>query len=162
MADIDETPRPAESPESLVARLSAAKADAIHAGAEDALVIAADTVVVEGGEILGKPADEEQNRAFLARLAGRTHEVYTGHALRLGENARDRVVSTRVRFRPLSAGEIDRYVATGEGLDKAGGYAIQGLGSALVPHIEGCYFNVVGMSVATVVELAAELGVELV
>lgn len=161
-ADIDETPLAGEAPEQLVSRLGAAKAEAVAAASEAALVIAADTVVVLDHEILGKPSGEAENREYLARLSGRVHEVLTGHALRFRGSRAERVVSTRVRFRRLSDAEMDRYAATGEGLDKAGGYAIQGRGSALVPHIDGCYFNVVGMSVATVVELASQLGVELV
>ena len=162
-ADVDETPFPAEAPERLVARLGAAKADHVAAGLDgEALVIAADTEVVLDGEVLGKPADEAQNRAYLRRLSGRTHDVITGHSLRLGARSADRVISTRVTFRELGEREIERYAATGEGLDKAGGYAIQGRGAALVPHIEGCYFNVVGMSLAAVVDLAGALGVELV
>ena len=145
-----------------MARLSAAKAEAVANEGLEALVIAADTVVVRDGEILGKPVDDAENREFLDRLEGKTHEVYTGHALRLAGRAADEVVSTRVTFRSLPPGQIERYVASGEGLDKAGGYAIQGRGAMLVPHIDGCYFNVVGLSLATVVTLAGELGVELV
>jgi septum formation protein len=160
-ADLDETPEPGEAPDALVSRLSRAKAARVAAQRPEALVIAADTVVVLDGEILGKPRDVEENRSFIARLSGREHQVYTGHALVLAGRSAAAVRMTRVRFRPLTKGEIRAYAATGEGLDKAGGYAIQGVGAALVPHIEGCYFNVVGLSVATVVELAAELGVRL-
>jgi septum formation protein len=161
-ADIDESPLPDEDPEPLVERLSWAKAGHVADGRQDALVIAADTVVVCDGEILGKPADAGENRRFLERLAGRTHQVYTGHCLRRGGLSAGRVCRTDVTFRPLTGSEIDRYVATGEGLDKAGGYGIQGRGAALVPRVEGCYFNVVGLSLAAVVELAAELGAVLV
>lgn len=162
VADVDETPRPGEGPEHLVARLSTAKVEKVASGRQDSLVIGADTVVVLDGELLGKPADEAENREYLRRLEGRTHQVLTGHSLRLGGRGTDRVTSTLVRFRSLDEKEIARYAATGEGLDKAGGYAIQGRGAALVPHVEGCYFNVVGLSLATVVELAHELGVKLV
>jgi septum formation protein len=161
-ADVDESARPDEGPQQLVARLSAAKVDWAAAARPDALVIAADTVVVCNGEILGKPADVAENREFLERLAGRSHQVYTGHSLRRGGRSAARVCRTEVTFRELSGAEIDRYVATGEGLDKAGGYAIQGRGAALVPRIEGCYFNVVGLSLAAVIELAGELGAVLV
>jgi septum formation protein len=161
-AEVDESSRPDEGPEQLVARLSAAKAERAAAARPDALVIAADTVVVCDSEILGKPADAKENREFLQRLAGRAHRVYTGHCLRLADRTAARVCRTEVTFRNLSGAEIDRYVATGEGLDKAGGYGIQGRGAALVPRIEGCYFNVVGLSLATVVELAGELGAVLV
>ena len=161
-SDIDETPYPDEAAPALVERLSRAKAEAVAADHANALVIAADTVVVLDEAILGKPKDENENRHFLERLAGRDHEVYTGHALVYQRRSVVATPKTVVRFRDLSSAEIDRYVATGEGLDKAGGYAIQGYGAALVPRVEGCYFNVVGLSLATLVELAAELGVALV
>lgn len=161
-AMVDETPLPGEEASELVARLSVAKASVVTAKRPDALVIAADTAVVVGGEILGKPSGLEQNAEFLRRLSGTTHTVLTGHCLRRGPRTASRVERTDVTFRALDPDEIDRYVATGEGLDKAGGYGIQGRGAALVPHVEGCYFNVVGLSLATVVELARELGVVLV
>lgn len=161
-ADIDESVLPGESPEALVERLSAAKAGVVADAYPDALVIAADTVVVLDGGILGKPRDRTENEVFIQRLRNRTHEVYTGHALAYRGRLDVTVKRTRVRFRALSDEDVRAYVATDEGLDKAGGYAIQGHGAALIPHIEGCYFNVVGLSVATVVEQAGALGVRLV
>lgn len=161
-ADVDESFSTEEIPYDLVQRLSAAKAEAIAQRYPDALVLAADTVVVYLEEVLGKPKDADENRAFLQRLSRHTHEVYTGHTLIFGEKRAERVVQTAVRFRGLSEGELERYVATGEGLDKAGGYAIQGHGSALVREVRGCYFNVVGLSVPNVIEMARDLGVELV
>jgi septum formation protein len=161
-ADIDESPRSSETPEGLVHRLASAKATAVAASHAGALVIAADTVVVVDGRVLGKPRDAAENRAFLHDLAGRRHTVLTGHALALGARTDVEVCRTEVVFRDLAADEIDRYVASGEGLDKAGGYGIQGLGAALVPRVEGCYFNVVGLSLATVVAAARRLGVALV
>ncbi len=161
-ADVDESFSTEEFPYDLVQRLSAAKAEAVAQRYPDALVLAADTVVVYLEEILGKPKDADENRAFLQLLSRHTHEVYTGHTLLLGERRAERVIQTAVRFRGLSEGELERYVATGEGLDKAGGYAIQGYGSALVSEVRGCYFNVVGLSVPNVVEMAYGLGVELV
>src|SRR5690606_21119343 len=161
-ADVDETVAAGESAAALVARLSAAKAAVVAAAYPTALVIAADTTVVVDGEIINKPEDEAENRAFIERLAGRAHEVYTGHALRLGDLTEGVVVKTTVRFRSLTRAESARYAATGEGLDKAGGYAIQGRGAALVAGIDGCYSNVVGLSLPTVVEAAARLGVTLV
>lgn len=160
--DIDERPEPGETARALVERLSRQKAEAAAARRRDALVIAADTVVVVDDAILGKPQSPAENRAFLAALAGRAHHVYTGHSLVAGTRRETTVVATEVTMRPLDEGEIERYVATGEGLDKAGGYAIQGRGSALVSGVSGCYFNVVGLSVATVVETARRLGVTLV
>lgn len=161
-ADIDETPGVGEGPVELVRRLSRTKAAAAAEARPDALVIAADTVVVLGDAILNKPEDAAENRAFLSRLAGRAHHVFTGHTLLYGQGRECLVVDTEVRMRALDEGEIGRYVDSGEGLDKAGGYAIQGRGSALVSAIDGCYFNVVGMSVAAVVDGARRLGVTLV
>ena len=160
--DIDELPHPGETPEAMVERLSASKAEAGASRHPQALIIAADTVVVIDGEPLGKPVDSTENRRFLGRLSGRTHVVYTGHSLVMSGRIRSRVVGTEVTFRDLDEAEVCRYVDTGEGLDKAGGYAIQGRGAALVRRVNGCYFNVVGLSLATVVDLAAELGVTLV
>jgi septum formation protein len=160
-ADIDETPLVSERPENLVKRLSVSKAQTIAQSYPDALVIAADTTVALGQEVLEKPKDAAQNKIFIERLQGRMHEVFTGHALVYQGKLASIVKRSEVHFRPLSEHEINAYVATGEGLDKAGGYAIQGRGAALIPHIVGCYFNVMGMSVAAVVELSAKLGVEL-
>ena len=161
-ADVDESVAPGETAPQLVARLSAAKAAVVAATHPEDLVIAADTTVVIDGEVINKPAGEEENRAYIARLAGREHEVYTGHAVRLGEHDENVVVRMLVRFRQLTAAEIERYAATGEGADKAGGYAIQGRGAALVSGVTGCYSNVVGLSLPTVVVAAARLGVTLV
>ncbi|HLU83769.1 MAG TPA: Maf family protein [Trueperaceae bacterium] len=161
-ADVDETVQPGETAQQLVARLSASKAAVVASAHPRALVIAADTTVVVDGMVINKPADEEENRAFIARLAGREHEVYTGHALRLGDRSESSVVRTVVSFRQLAPDEIARYAATGEGADKAGGYAIQGRGAALVAGIDGCYSNVVGLSLPTVVTAAARMGVTLV
>lgn len=161
-AEIDETPERGEGAPEMVHRLSTAKARVVAARFPDALVVAADTTVVLGGEMLAKPRDEAENLSFLKRLSARRHEVLTGHALSLNGRAVSRVVRTEVEFRPLTADAMRRYVESGEGRDKAGGYAIQGRGAALVPWIEGCYFNVVGLSLAAVVELAEELGVALV
>jgi len=161
-ADVDETPLVGEDAASLVARLSRAKAAAVALTHPGSLVIAADTTVLLGDEVLNKPGDAAENAAFLAAMSGREHRVLTGHCLRLAGAEEAVVVTTRVRFRQLDPGEIDRYVASGEGVDKAGGYAIQGRGSALVAGIEGCHSNVVGMSVPAVVEAAARLGVRLV
>ena len=161
-ADIDETPREGEAPDVLVNRLSTAKAATIASEHHDALIIAADTVVTLEGGLLGKPVDKEENRKFIEYHSGRTHRVYTGHAAQRGEEVAACVVSTEVTFRDLSEREISWYVATGEGMDKAGGYAIQGYGAALVSEIHGCYFNVVGLSVANLLELVKKLGVELI
>ena len=161
-ADVDESFTSEDAPFDLVARLSRAKAEAVARDHPDALVIAADTVVVYLEQVLGKPETAEDNLRYLALLSGHTHEVYTGHTLILGDRRAERIVQTAVRFRKLSDEAMARYAATGEGMDKAGGYTIQGYGSALVREVRGCYFNVVGLSVPNVVELAYSLGLELV
>ena len=160
-ADVDETRLNDELPEALVKRLSVLKAKAVALKFPEALIIAADTTVALQDKILEKPKDLVENKQFIGLLSGNTHQVYTGHALMYRGRIESVVKRSEVTFRKLSEAEIDRYVATGEGLDKAGGYAIQGYGAALIPHIEGCYFNVVGLSVATVVEMAKALGVGL-
>lgn len=161
-ADVDESPRDGEAPDEMALRLAAAKAARVAADRPDSLVIAADTVVILGDRSLGKPRDADENRAFLRDLAGRAHRVATGHCLRLGVASEAALVTTEVTLRELGDGEIDRFVGRGAGLDKAGGYAIQDLGAALVDRLDGCYTNVVGMSLPTVVAAAARLGVDLV
>jgi septum formation protein len=148
-ASVDETPLPGERPEEYVQRLAERKALAIRAE-PDEVVLGADTTVVVGSEMLGKPADAADARRMLTLLAGRRHEVMTGICLRRGgESIRDWAV-TAVWFAPMSDAEIDAYVASGEPMDKAGAYAIQGLASKFIEKIEGCYFNVVGLPVALV------------
>jgi septum formation protein len=149
VASVDETPLPGEPPSDYVQRLAEAKALAVPA-APDETVLGADTTVVVGDEMLAKPADAADARRMLALLSGRRHEVLTGICLKRGEERiRDHAV-TAVWFAPLSAAEIDAYVASGEPMDKAGGYAVQGAASKFIPRIEGCYFNVVGLPIALV------------
>jgi len=154
--DVDETPGPTETPAALAVRLARAKAEAVAARHPDRLVLAADTVVVLEGAILGKPVNPADAEAMLARLAGREHEVVTAVALAGPDGIRQRVDRTRVRFRPLDAETIRRYVATGEPLDKAGSYGLQGYGAVLVERIEGDPFGVIGLPVRLVVDLLAE------
>jgi septum formation protein len=149
VASVDETPLPAERPGPYVRRLAEAKARAVDT-APDAIVLAADTTVVGSGEIMGKPADEQDARRMLQLLSGRRHEVLTGICLKRGDQLLCDHASTAVWFSPLSASEIDAYVASGEPLDKAGAYAIQGIASRYVERIEGCYFNVMGLPVSLV------------
>lgn len=149
-SSIDETVQPGEEPAAYVARLAREKAAAIRA-ASDEILIAADTVVVKGGEILGKPRDAADARAMLGRLAGLEHEVLTGYSASRGTTRRGTVVRSVVRFRELSDLEIDRYVSTGEPLDKAGAYGIQGYGVCLVESVRGSYTNVVGLPLSEVV-----------
>jgi septum formation protein len=160
-ADLDETPWPGEDPAATVLRLAQEKAAAqAHPGE---LVLAADTVVVIDGELLGKPRDPEDARHMLARIAGREHTVLTGVALE--EPERDRrasaIASTRVRMAALTAEQIADYVATGEPLDKAGSYAVQGIGALFVEEIFGNYTNVVGLPLPLTLRLFREMGYEL-
>jgi septum formation protein len=126
--------------------------------ADDAVILAADTAVVVNGEILGKPRDDADAARMLRKLAGRRHEVMTGISLRQGAYELGRVETTIVFFSALSEHDVAWYVASGEGRDKAGGYAIQGLAARFIPRIEGSYSNVVGLPVAALVELLRELG----
>ncbi len=144
---IDETPQPGEEPGPLAERLAREKALAVPAPAGPAIILGADTLVVVDGAILGKPRDDEEARRFVRRLAGRTHEVVTAFALRAcpeGSVAVESAVS-RVTFAPMSEEEIAWYAATGEGRDKAGAYALQGIGSLFIPAVEGSYTNVIGL-----------------
>ncbi|MCH6552642.1 MAG: septum formation inhibitor Maf [Acidobacteria bacterium] len=144
-----------EAPAKLVERLALDKAEAV-AGRfhrqDNVVVLGADTVVVVDSTLLGKPASPAEARQMLQRLSDRTHEVITGVALVEPETARQTVAheTTRVFFRPLEPQEMEDYVATGEPLDKAGAYAIQGGASRFVTRVEGCYFNVMGLPVALV------------
>jgi septum formation protein len=148
-ASVDETPRDGERPLDYVARLAEEKAAAVPA-APDEIVLGADTTVVIDGKMLGKPTDEADARRMLALLAGRRHEVMTGICLKRGEERVLDSAVTEVWFGPMSEVEITEYAASGEPLDKAGGYAIQGLASKYVDKIHGCYFNVVGLPIAMV------------
>jgi septum formation protein len=147
VAPVDETPLAGERPEDYVVRLAERKAMAVEAAPEE-IVLGADTTVVVGGAMLGKPASPADARHMLVRLSGRRHEVLTGICIRhQGKVVRD-WAATHVWFSAMSRREIREYVASGEPMDKAGAYAIQGLASRYVERIEGCYFNVVGLPVA--------------
>lgn len=157
--DADETPLPGEAPEPLVRRLALAKARAAARPGE--LALGADTVVAIENQLLGKPADEADARRMLRALSGRTHDVWTGVALFApgkegGTRELAHVERTRVTFRELSEAEIVDYVASGEPLDKAGAYAIQGGAAPFVERVDGDYDNVVGLPLATVRQLLAE------
>lgn len=160
--DIDETPRGGEEPGELACRLAAEKAAAAVAlHAPGRLVLAADTVVALGERVLGKPADEADARRMLRALSGRRHEVHTAVALRRNAEAGLCLSSSEVDFRVLSAGEIDAYVATGEPLDKAGAYGIQGLAGIFVARLCGSYSGVVGLPLCETAELLESFGVQL-
>ncbi|MBT8479897.1 MAG: septum formation inhibitor Maf [Gemmatimonadetes bacterium] len=149
---VDEELRAGEVPAVQARRLAVEKVTASAADAGE-LIVAADTLVVLGDEILGKPGDAVDAVRMLMQLQGRRHEVYTGLALRVGGRIESDVASTRVWFRSLVAAECEEYVASGEPLDKAGAYGIQGLGAALVQRIEGEYFNVMGLPVQLLLSL---------
>lgn len=155
VADIDETPMAGELPRDYVLRMAEEKVRAIPI-AESETVMAADTTVVLGTEIFGKPVDASDAARMLRALAGRRHEVLTGVCiLRSDGQLALEVASTAVWFSAMSAGEIEEYVASGEPMDKAGAYAIQGIASRWVERIEGSYGNVVGLPVAVVYRLLA-------
>lgn len=152
-------------PGSFVERAALAKAEDVAARVAHGLVLGADTVVVLGREILGKPSSPADAQRMLERLSGVTHRVYTGLALVRAEHRR--VIHrrtahelTRVTMRRLRREDISGYIATGEPLDKAGAYGIQGRGAMLVEHIEGCYFNVVGLPLARLTDMLTEFGVD--
>jgi septum formation protein len=148
-ADVDETLEPGEDAEHYVRRLAEAKALTVEA-APETIVLGADTTVAIDHHILGKPEDAAGAARMLALLSGRCHEVVTGICLRKGKQRITDAAVTLVWFAPLSEREIAEYVASGEPMDKAGAYAIQGLASKFIEKIEGCYFNVVGLPVALV------------
>ena len=158
-AELDETAREGEAAEAYVVRLAREKALAISARFPGDLALAADTAVVLDEQILGKPGDDAQlGAAMLRQLAGRTHRVMTGIAVGGGGALRSQVVTTQVSFRPLTGLEIAWYVATGEGRDKAGGYAVQGRAGAFITSLEGSPSNVVGLPLAESLELLGEAG----
>jgi septum formation protein len=147
VAKVDETPQEGEPAREYVLRLAAEKARAVTAD-DDEIVLAADTTVVLGSEIMGKPRDEADAARMLRALAGERHEVITGICLRRGVREVCDIAATAVWFAELSEGEIADYVASGEPMDKAGAYGIQGLASRFIERIEGSYTNVVGLPVA--------------
>ena len=157
-ANIDETPAPGESAGDYVQRLAREKALAVAAGAADALVLGSDTSVVLGGRILGKPEHPEQAREMLRQLSGACHQVMTAVALAKAGCCESRLVVTDVRFRELSDGEIQAYIASGEPMDKAGGYGIQGLGGIFVENLRGSYSAVVGLPLLETASLLADAG----
>jgi septum formation protein len=166
---IDESRLPNESPDAMVERLALAKARSAAGTlriAHQAVVLGADTVVVVDDEVLGKPGTPQRAREMLLRLRGREHLVISGVALLRVTPGKPEAIgdtrvgheTTRVWFTPMTDEEVDDYVATGEPLDKAGAYAIQGRAGRFIPRIEGCYFNVVGLPLARVNQMLGDLG----
>ena len=158
-ADVDEMPHSRERPDEYVLRVARAKAAAVAHRMPGVPLLAADTIVVGGGRMLGKPADDRHARQMLEMLSGTIHDVHTAVVLLMSTGQLAEVVTSRVRFVPMSEAEIDWYIATGEPQGKAGAYAIQGRASRFVDRIEGSWSNVVGLPVATVYRMLKQAGV---
>jgi septum formation protein len=156
--DIDETRQPDEDAVAYVERLALGKAEAAARQRSGALVVGADTTVVIGDEILEKPRDHEDARRMLRQLSGQWHQVVTGVAVINSSESKVAYATTKVKFAVMSADEIDWYVASGEPMDKAGAYAIQGPGSRFIEGIRGEYFNVVGLPVRLLYEMMRGYG----
>ena len=158
-ANIDESPRPREAPRRHAERLAREKASAIATRDPDLITIGADTVVVINRKVLGKPADAAEAAWMLEMLSGREHTVITAVAVARGRKIRSAIEEVKVKFRRLRPDEIETYIATGEPMDKAGAYGIQGFGATIVEHIEGDYFAVMGLSLVRLVGLLRDVGV---
>ena len=158
-ADIDETPLAGELPYPHAERLAREKAAVVAAREPNAIVVAADTIVVVDGEILGKPRDDAEAAAMLRRLSGRGHTVHTAVAVARDAAVVSDVETVGVTFRELSDDDIAAYVATGEPMDKAGAYGIQGFGATVVTRVDGDYFAVMGLALGLMVRLLARVGV---
>jgi septum formation protein len=157
-ADVDESLKPNEHPAAYVQRLAKSKAEAVAAKLQQGLVLGADTTVVVDDQILGQPEDDHDARRMLSLLSGKWHEVLTGVAVvRVGGESRVEYVTTRVRFAEMSEREIDWYISTGEARGKAGAYGIQGAAGLFIEEIEGDYFNIVGLPIRLVYELAGQV-----
>ena len=163
-ANVNERRKRGETAQAMTRRLAHAKACAVvkrlGKDSREGIVIGADTIVEVDGELLGKPRSPQGAREMLAKLAGKTHRVITSvAAIRLSDHAEELATeTTRVRFAVLSADEISDYVMTGEPLDKAGAYGVQGIGGRFIERIEGCYFNVVGLPLARLYRMLIDLG----
>ena len=157
VADIDETPAPDEDPIAYTLRLAKAKAEAVLPRYPDAIVIGADTTVVHRGAILGKPHDQDDAARMLHLLQNDLHQVITGIALATAARTLTAAEITTVTFGPMSQAEIDGYIATGEPMDKAGAYGIQGCAAQWIPRLEGDYSNVVGLPLARLRTLLREM-----
>lgn len=160
VADIDETMDPTQPPETQVAQVSARKAAAIAAvSGEEEIIIAADTIVVVDDTILGKPHSEEEARAMLRMLSGRSHRVMTGVTVQKGNKSLSHTEITEIRFRELTDTEISAYVASGDPMDKAGSYGIQNAAAVFVSGMQGDYFNVMGLPLCALTQLLRRFGV---
>jgi septum formation protein len=164
-ADVDETPLPVEQPLDYVRRIARAKAHRVIETVQPSdVVLAADTTVVAGGRMMGKPADAREAESMLRALSGTVHEVHTALVVASsdrrngGRQLHEEVVTTRVRFQPLSDDEIEWYISTGEPYGKAGGYGIQGRAARFIDWIEGSWSNVVGLPISAVYRLLSQAG----
>ena len=156
-ADIDETLRSEEEPAAYVQRLALEKAQALHAAHPDAVILGADTTVVLNGNVLGKPADRAEAEAMLRALSGNVHQVHTGVAVVAGEKRWQHLETTQVFFSTIAEADLAYYLGTGDSLDKAGAYGIQGYAARWVHRIEGDFFNVMGLPIAATVKLLTGL-----
>ena len=158
-ANIDETMRARENPHRHAERLAREKATEVATRDPNLITIGADTIVVVNRKVLGKPTDADHAAVMLRQLSGRQHTVITAVAVSRGKKLRSAVEEVRVKFRKLRDDEIDAYIATGEPLDKAGAYGIQGYGATIVECVEGDYFAVMGLPLARLVGLLRDVGV---
>jgi septum formation protein len=158
-SNIDETMRPREKPQRHAERLAREKATVVATRDPNLITIGADTIVVVNRKVLGKPTDADHAAVMLRQLSGRQHTVITAVAVSRGKKLRSAVEEVRVKFRKLRDDEIDAYIATGEPLDKAGAYGIQGYGATIVECVEGDYFAVMGLPLARLVGLLRDVGV---
>ena len=158
-ANLDESMRPREAPRRHAERLAREKASALAMRDPDLITIAADTIVVINRKVLGKPVDKEDAARMLAMLSGREHTVITAVAVSRGKKLRSAIEEVKVKFRRLREEEIDAYIATGEPMDKAGAYGIQGYGATIVERVEGDYFAVMGLPLVRLIALMRDVGV---
>ena len=159
-ANLDESMRPREAPRRHAERLARDKASAVAMRDPDLITIAADTIVVINRKVLGKPVDMEDAARMLAMLSGREHTVITAVAVSRGRKLRSAIEEVKVKFRRLREEEIEAYIATGEPMDKAGAYGIQGYGATIVERVEGDYFAVMGLPLVRLIGLMRDVGVQ--
>ncbi len=159
--NISEIQRVGEKPQDFCSRISKQKALEVARGYPESLVIGADTVVVIDGKILGKPLDNAQARDYLTLLQDKVHEVFTGYTIIFGTRHKTKVVMTRVHFREMTTEEISWYISTGEPIDKAGAYAIQGIGALFIDKIQGSFTNVIGLPLSDLYYDLKEFGIRL-
>ena len=158
-ANLDESMRPRETPRRHAERLARDKASTVAVRDPDLITIAADTIVVINRKVLGKPVDKEDAARMLGMLSGREHTVITAVAVSRGKKLRSAIEEVKVKFRRLREDEIEAYIATGEPMDKAGAYGIQGYGATIVERVEGDYFAVMGLPLVRLIALMREVGV---